>query len=120
MLTESARTNENSNAERATKDKDVHMKENHEVIECVEIGCDKDCLEKLQTTDLASAQELTARNINPMKLVMLLRVRFGIGRYEISVRLPPGNSNKRHELTALRGCATYIIFGHRDVFRKGR
>jgi hypothetical protein len=119
MLTESARTNENSHAERATKDKDVQMKENHAVIECVEVGCDEDCSEELQTTDLASAQELAARNINPMKLVMLLRVRFGIGRYEISVRLPAGNS-KRHELTARRGCTTYITFGHQDVFRKGR
>jgi hypothetical protein len=82
------------------------------VIECIEVGCDKDCLEELQTTDLTSAQELTARNINLMKLVMFLRVIFGIGRYEISVRLPPRNSNKRHELTACRGCATYIIFRH--------
>jgi hypothetical protein len=86
MLTESARTNEISHVERATKDKDVHMKENHEVIECIEAGCDEDGLEELQTTELVSAQELTARNISPMKLVMLLRVRFGIGRYEISVR----------------------------------
>jgi hypothetical protein len=65
------------------------MKENYEVIEYMEVGDDEEYLEDLQTTDLASAQELTARNVNPMKLVTLLRVRFGIGRYEIQVLLPP-------------------------------
>ncbi|PMD50656.1 uncharacterized protein K444DRAFT_638002 [Hyaloscypha bicolor E] len=83
MLTESARTNENSPPQRNTKVNDVHMKENYEVIEYMEVGDDEEYLEDLQTTDLASAQELTARNVNPMKLVTLLRVRFGIGRYEI-------------------------------------
>jgi hypothetical protein len=117
MLTESARTNENSPPQRTIKVNDVHIKENHEVIEYMEVGDDEEYLEELQETDLASAQELTARNVNPMKLVTLLRVRFGIGRYEIQVILPPEESKKRHGLTAHRGCGTCIIFGHLDVFR---
>jgi hypothetical protein len=88
MLEDSARTTESSDA--LGKTKDVHTKENLVVIEYVEVECDEDCLEELQTTDLASSQELSARTINPMKLIMLLRVKFGIGRYEISVRLHPG------------------------------
>lgn len=32
-------------------------------------------------------QQLTASDINPQKLAMLLRTRFGIGRYEIEVSL---------------------------------
>jgi hypothetical protein len=63
------------------------MKENHVVIDCVEVGCDEDDLEELRAANLAETQELTARNVNPMKLIMLLRTRFGIGRYEIQVRL---------------------------------
>jgi hypothetical protein len=116
MLKDSARTTESSNA--LGKTNDVHTNENLVVIEYMEVGCDEDCLEKLQKTDLVSSQELSARTINPMKLIMLLRVRFGIGRYEISVRLPPGKSNRRHKLTVStrRGCATYIIFGHQDAF----
>lgn len=57
------------------------------VIDCVEVGCDEDDLEELRAANLAETQELTARNVNPMKLIMLLRTRFGIGRYEIQVRL---------------------------------
>ncbi|KAE9363829.1 hypothetical protein N431DRAFT_564405 [Stipitochalara longipes BDJ] len=83
MLTESPKTNQNSHISRNIKEKDVRMKENHEVVEYMVVEDDDDCEEGLQT-DLASAQELTARNVNPMKLVTLLRVRFGIGRYEIS------------------------------------
>ena len=117
MLTESARTNENSPPQRNIKVTDVHIKENHEVIEYIEDGDDEEYLEELQTTDLVSAQELTARNVNPMKLVTLLRIRFGIGRYEIQVILPPEESKKKHGLTANRGCGTCIIFGHLDVSR---
>jgi hypothetical protein len=117
MLTESARTNENSPPQRNIKVKDVHMKENHDVIEYMGVEEDEEYLEELETTDLASAQELTARNVNPMKLVTLLRVRFGIGRYEIQVRIPPEQSGKRYGLTAHRGCGTYITFGHLDVSR---
>lgn len=36
--------------------------------------------------DLASCQQLPARSVNHMKLKTMLRVRFGIERYEISVR----------------------------------
>ena len=57
------------------------------VIDCVEVGCDEDDIEELRAANLAETQELTARNVNPMKLIMLLRTRFGIGRYEIQVRL---------------------------------
>lgn len=117
MLTESARTNENSPPQRNIKVNNVHTKENHEVIEYMEVGDDEEYLEELQTTDLASAQELTARNVNPMKLVTLLRVRFGIGRYEIQVLLLPEESKQRHGLTAHRGCGTCIIFGPLDVSR---
>jgi hypothetical protein len=53
----------------------------------VEVGCDEDDLEELRAANLAETQELTARNVNPMKLIMLMRTRFGIGRYEIQVRL---------------------------------
>lgn len=63
------------------------MKENHVVIDCVEVGCDEDDFEELRASNLAETQELAARNVNPMKLIMLLRTRFGIGRYEIQVRL---------------------------------
>lgn len=70
--------------------KNAHLKENHVVREQKETSCVETRVEKLQTMDLASAQELTARMINPMKLIMLLRLRFGIGHYEISVRLSLG------------------------------
>jgi hypothetical protein len=63
------------------------MKENHVVIDCVEVRCDEDDFEELRAANLAETQELAARNVNPMKLIMLLRTRFGIGRYEIQVRL---------------------------------
>jgi hypothetical protein len=88
MLTESTKTNQKSHISRNIKEKDVHMKENHEVIEYMADGDEEDCEENVQRTDLAPAQELAATNVNPMKLVTLLRVRFGIGRYEISVSLP--------------------------------
>ncbi|KAH6667304.1 hypothetical protein B0J14DRAFT_603221 [Halenospora varia] len=48
---------------------------------------DEDCTEMLQTTDLTASQDISARNIDPMKLITFLRVRFGIGRYEIT-RIP--------------------------------
>jgi hypothetical protein len=85
VLGESTRTNQNSNPPKTAKKDD--MKENDVVVDCVEVGCDA-VEEELHPADLAATQELTARNINPMKLVMLLRTRFGLGRYEIQVRLP--------------------------------
>ncbi|PMD47723.1 hypothetical protein L207DRAFT_523089 [Hyaloscypha variabilis F] len=88
MLTESTKTNQNSHISRNIKEKDVQMKENHQIIEYMVVGDDEDCEDCIETTDLTSAQELTARNVNPMKLVTMLRVRFGIGRYEISLSLP--------------------------------
>jgi hypothetical protein len=45
--------------------------------------------EKLQTTDLTSTQDISTGNIDPMKLITFLRVRFGIGRYEVTVRPLP-------------------------------
>jgi hypothetical protein len=86
ILGESTRTNQNSHPPRPTKN--VHMKENHIVIDCVDVGCDEDDIEEVRASDLAETQELTARNVNPMKLIRLLRTRFGLGRYEIQVRLP--------------------------------
>jgi hypothetical protein len=95
ILKESTRTNvTKQNLHIQKPNKGVHMKENHVVIECMEVGSDEDCLEEEHTTDLASEQELTARTINPMKLIMLLRTRFGIGRYEISVRPRRGQFKK--------------------------
>jgi hypothetical protein len=95
ILKESTGTNvTKQNPHIQKSNKDVHMKENHVVIEYLEVGSDEDCLEELHDTDLASEQELTARTINPMKLIMLLRTRFGIGRYEISVKQPCGQCKK--------------------------
>jgi hypothetical protein len=85
ILGDSTRANQNSRPLRSAKN--AQMKENHVVIDCVEVGCDEDDLEELRAANLAETQELTARNVNPMKLIMLLRTRFGIGRYEIQVRL---------------------------------
>jgi hypothetical protein len=115
MLTESTKTNQNSHISRNIKEKDVQMKENHQIIEYMVVGDDEDCEDCIETTDLTSAQELTARNVNPMKLVTMLRVRFGIGRYEISVSQPA--YSEKNELILHRESATYIIFGPRDVFR---
>jgi hypothetical protein len=84
ILGESTRANQNSSPLKSAKN--AQMKENHVVIDCVEVGCDDD-VEELRAANLAETQELTARNVNPMKLIMLLRTRFGIGRYEIQVRL---------------------------------
>ena len=85
ILGESTRANQNSSPLKSAKN--AQMKENHVVIDCVEVGCDGDDFKGVRTADLAETQELTARNVNPMKLIMLLRTRFGIGRYEIQVRL---------------------------------
>ena len=85
-LGESKRANQNAQAIKSTKN--VHMKENHVVIKCAEVESDGDDFEEIHRSDLAEAQELTARNVNPVKLIMLLRTRFGIGRYEIQVKLP--------------------------------
>jgi hypothetical protein len=86
ILGESTRANQNSSPLKSAKN--AQMKENHVVIDCVEVGCDGDDVEELRAANLsAETQELTARNVNPMKLIMLLRTRFGIGRYEIQVRL---------------------------------
>jgi hypothetical protein len=115
MLTESTKTNQNSHISRNIKEKDVQMKENHQIIEYMVVGDDEDCEDCIETTDLTSAQELTARTVDPMKLVTMLRVRFGIGRYEISVSQPA--CSEKNELILHRESATYIIFGPRDVFR---
>jgi hypothetical protein len=85
VLGESTRTNHNSNSSKTAKNDD--MKENNVVVNCVEVG--SNAVEELHPADLAATQELTARNINPVKLIMLLRTRFGIGRYEIQVSPPP-------------------------------
>jgi hypothetical protein len=74
-----AQTTENSNG--LGKSEDVHKKENLVATEYNEARSNGGCVEELQSTDLASAQEISARNIDPMKLIMLLQVRFGIGRY---------------------------------------
>jgi hypothetical protein len=92
MLKEPARRTENQHA--LTETGDVRAKDNRGVARYKEVRCNEDRSEELQTTYLASAQELVARSINPMKLVMLLRVNFGIGHYEISVRLPLENPTK--------------------------
>ncbi len=63
------------------------MKENHVVIDCAEVGCDEDDFEEPRAANLTETQELPARDVNVMKLIMLLRTRFGIRRYEIKVRL---------------------------------
>jgi len=84
ILGDSTRANQNSSPLRSAKN--AQMKENH-VVDCVEVVCDEDDSEELRAANLAETQELTARNVNPMKLIMLLRTRFGIGRYEIQVRL---------------------------------
>ena len=47
-----------------------------------------EAVETQEKTELTSTQELSGRTINPIKLMALLRVKFGIGRYEISVWLP--------------------------------
>ena len=44
-----------------------------------------EAVETAENTELKSSQELSGRTINPMKLMALLRVKFGIGCYEISV-----------------------------------
>ena len=44
-----------------------------------------EAVETPENTELKSTQELSGRTINPMKLMALLRVKFGIGHYEILV-----------------------------------
>jgi hypothetical protein len=39
-------------------------------------------------TDLEDIQSISGRNIDPTKLTMLLRIKFGAGAYDIHVRLP--------------------------------
>jgi hypothetical protein len=114
MLKDTAQTTENSTA--LGKPEDVHTKEDQVATGHIEVGHNEDCLDKLQATDLASSQEIPARNIHPMKLVMLLRLKFGIGRYEISVRLLPGQATRynRTDLTH-RGFPMYIKFRHQDL-----
>ncbi|PVH79111.1 hypothetical protein DL98DRAFT_516320 [Cadophora sp. DSE1049] len=85
MLTESARTNEL--VSRNTSAKDVTMKENHLDLGCVKAADYENTPEQSPVMDGLLKQELKARDVNPMKLVTSLRVRFGIGRYEIQVCL---------------------------------
>jgi hypothetical protein len=89
-----AQTTENSNA--CGDPEDVHNREKLVATERIEPASDDDCVEKLQTTELVSSQEIPARDIHPMKLIMLLRLRFGIGRYEISVRPLSRRLRRRH------------------------
>jgi hypothetical protein len=76
----SAQTTENLNA--LGNPKDADKKEDLVVTEH-KVERNENCVEKLQTTDLTSTQYISAGNIDPMKLITFLRVRFGIGRYEI-------------------------------------
>ncbi|KAH7400382.1 hypothetical protein BKA64DRAFT_481079 [Cadophora sp. MPI-SDFR-AT-0126] len=81
MLTESARTNEIIS--RNTSAQDVRMKENQLDPGCMKAGDSEITADRLPVMDGLLNQELKARDVNPMKLVTSLRVRFGIGRYEI-------------------------------------
>ncbi|KAG4430947.1 hypothetical protein IFR05_013569 [Cadophora sp. M221] len=61
-------------------------KENQAVINCSEVADDESIGGEQRDINL-EVQILAAKNVNPMKLVTLLRIRFGIGRYEIQ-RMP--------------------------------
>lgn len=117
-----AQTTENLNAlgnpEDADKKEDLVVTE-HKVERDEE--CAEECAEELQTTDLTSSQDISAGNINPVKLIMFLRVRFCIGRYEITVR-PLPRQHRRHSITdsTHRGYLTFIKFGHQDSFPQRR
>jgi hypothetical protein len=61
-------------------------------------------VEKVEATDdedckLESSQELSGRTINPMKLMVMLRLKFGLGRYEISVRTYPPSDGLQAKYT---------------------
>lgn len=59
------------------------------IINCSEVADDESITGEQRDIDL-EVQILAAKNVNPMKLVTLLRIRFGIGRYEIQVCSPLG------------------------------
>jgi hypothetical protein len=71
----SAQTTESLNA--LGNPKDADKKEDLVVTEH-KVERNENCVEKLQTTDLTSNQDISAENIDPMKLITFLRVRFGI------------------------------------------
>jgi hypothetical protein len=114
----SAQTTENLNA--LGNPKDADKKEDLVVTEH-KVERNENCVEKLQTTDLTSTQYISAGNIDPMKLITFLRVRFGIGRYEITVR-PLPRQYRRHSIThsTHRGYLNFTKFGHQDFFPQRR
>ena len=118
LKNKAAQTTENLNALGNPKDAD---KKEDLVVTGHKIERDEDCAEKLQTTDLTSSQDISAGNIDPMKLITFLRVRFGIGRYEITVR-PLPRQHRRHSIThsTHRGYLTFTKFGHQDFFPQRR
>ncbi|KAG4416987.1 hypothetical protein IFR04_009877 [Cadophora malorum] len=81
MLAELARTKEKFSINTGTNE--VMMKESHLNLGCVNAADCSNPPEQTPAVDGLLDQELEAREVNPMKLVTSLRVRFGIGRYEI-------------------------------------
>jgi hypothetical protein len=110
----SAQTTENLNA--LGNPKDADKKEDLVVTEH-KVESNENCVEKLRTTDLTSTQDISAGNIDPTKLITFLRVRFGIGRFEITLR-PLPRQHRRHIITHSmhRGYLTFTKFGHQDFF----
>jgi hypothetical protein len=67
-------------------------------------------------------QEIPARDIHPIELIMLLRVRFGIGSYDISVRPLSKQFHEDIPDFTYRGYLPFIRFGHQESktpFRRG-
>ncbi|KAL5321353.1 hypothetical protein ACEPPN_009309 [Leptodophora sp. 'Broadleaf-Isolate-01'] len=105
MLQESAKTNEIVSRDSRAKGVVMREKENHMIINCSEVADDESITGEQRDIDL-EVQILAAKNVNPMKLVTLLRIRFGIGRYEIqrmrgmyNIRTP-----RRLSVEELEGC----------------
>ena len=68
--------------------------------------------------DFDDAQSISGRNIDPKKLAMLLRVKFGAGAYDIHVSTLQTTRDKphewEHELTGIADNAELVLY-HRSA-----
>lgn len=110
MLTESARTNEHISIHISAKDST--MKENHVDLDALEAADHQYHLEQTPAMDGLLNQELAAREVNPMKLMTSLRVRFGIGRYEIQVCLRSRYLKNHLTYSSESGISTSFEYQH--------
>lgn len=114
MLAELARTKEKFSINTGTNE--VMMKESHLNLGCVNAADCSNPPEQTPAVDGLLDQELEAREVNPMKLVTSLRVRFGIGRYEIQVCLK--SRYVRNNLTQSSESGITTSFEYQHFFQR--